>query len=459
MSLRLRIALAVAGVVTLVVVAVGFSLHRTTESSLIAEVDADLLERSLIVSALGAERVDGLDVGALIRLRREGNFLRSGRVDPFQNLVAFDALVRVLDPKGAVIGVFEKEFSAATDASLLEAAYEKAVLHDGSSSSGSIRVMTIALGDTGFIQIARPLDEVEAVLADLAMRTGLIGAAAIIGAALAAWIIAGAVAKPIRRLTEVAENVAESGDLSLEVERTGSDEVGRLASSFCTMLDALAVSRRQQHQMVMDASHELRTPLMSLRANIDVLSRGHELDDQDHAAIIGDLDAELSELSDLVAELVELAVDVRTDEDPVPLTLEEIALPVVDRARRRTERHIEVSIERSLMLDARPEALARAMRNLVDNAAKFSPAGSAIRVVVDGGMFAVHDQGPGIPEAQRKVVFARFHRLEPSQALPGSGLGLAIVGDVVEVHGGSVFVTDSPEGGAAVGFRLPTIDG
>ena len=208
----------------------------------------------------------------------------------------------------------------------------------------------------------------------------------------------------------------------------------------------------------MDASHELRTPLMSLRTNIDVLRRGHDLDEQDQAAVVDDLDTELSELSELVVELVDLAVDVRSDEDPVPLRLEEIALPVVERARRRVERDIEVSVERSAVLESRPEALGRAIRNLVENAAKFSPTDSPIRVVIDGGMLAVHDSGPGIPEAEREAVFARFHRLDSSQALPGSGLGLAIVRDVVDVHGGSVFVTDSPEGGAAVGFHLPTID-
>ncbi len=458
MSLRLRVSLALAAVVAVAVVAAGYSIHRATESSLIAEIDADLLERSEIISNRGPEPTRGFDDEALGRLRRIGRLIVSGRVDPFESLVAFDALARVVDSRGAVIGAFEQEFTASRDPSLLEDARSAPVLHDGSSRSGAVRVVTVALPQAGFVQIARPLDEVEAVLDDLRLRTGLIGGLAIVGAALAGWFIAGAVARPVRELTEAAEQVARTGDLSLEVESSGGDEVGRLASSFQTMLGALAASRSQQRRMVVDASHELRTPLMSLRTNIDVLARGHDLGETDRAALIEDLDSELWELSEMVVELVDLAADVRSDETAVELTLEEVAGPVVERAARRNQRLIEVSVERSAVCSARPEALAKAIRNLLDNAAKFSPNSSPIRVVIDGGTLTVHDRGPGIPEAEREAVFGRFHRLDTSQDLPGSGLGLAIVADVVEAHDGSVFVTDSADGGAAVGFRLPALD-
>ncbi len=175
-------------------------------------------------------------------------------------------------------------------------------------------------------------------------------------------------------------------------------------------------------------------------------------------AVVADLDAELAELSDVVAELVDLATDVRGAEEVAPLTLSEVAGPVVERARRRTDRSIEIDGRRSAVLEARPEAIARALRNLIDNAAKFSPAGSPIRVEIDGGRVTVHDRGPGVPEAERERIFDRFHRAESSRALPGSGLGLAIVRQVVEAHGGEVFAAPSPDGGAAIGFVIPTVD-
>ena len=101
--------------------------------------------------------------------------------------------------------------------------------------------------------------------------------------------------------------------------------------------------------------------------------------------------------------------------------------------------------------------MARAVRNLVDNAVKFST-GGAVEVVVDGGSVTVHDAGPGVPEADRERIFERFHRLEADRDQPGSGLGLAIVRHVAEAHGGTVLVGDSPLGGAAVGLRIPEID-
>jgi len=208
----------------------------------------------------------------------------------------------------------------------------------------------------------------------------------------------------------------------------------------------------------MDASHELRTPLSSLRTNVDVLRSGRELPPDTHDAVLGDIHAELGELTDLVAELVDLAADVREDEPLAPVQLAELAEPVVERARRRTGRTIEFDAHRGAAVEGRPESLSRAIRNLIDNAAKFSPSESVIRVVIDGGTVSVHDSGPGIPVDQRERIFDRFYRVESTRTLPGSGLGLAIVSQVAEVHDGSVFATDSPEGGATVGFRVPTVD-
>ena len=97
------------------------------------------------------------------------------------------------------------------------------------------------------------------------------------------------------------------------------------------------------------------------------------------------------------------------------------------------------------------------MRNLVDNAVKFSESGP-VQVVVDGGSVTVHDAGPGVPEADRERIFERFHRLDTDRDQPGSGLGLAIVRQVAEAHGGTAEVGTSPLGGASVTLRIPEID-
>ncbi len=468
MTLRVRIVAVVAVVVAAVVLVVGVLVHRSTESSLVGEIDSDLVERA---EALRPDRVSGRPISDedLERLQQFegaapllGERLRGGRTDPFGRTVGFDVLARVLDESGAVRLVLDAEFEAATDADLLARARVGPVLTDGTSAGDAVRVVTTALPNLGFVQYARSLEEVDSVLASLRARTLVIGLSAIVGAGLVAWFLAGRTVRPIVELTDATEYVARTGDLERGVVTAASgtgDEVGRLSASFTSMLDALSASRRQQRRLVMDASHELRTPLTSLRTNVDVLRRGHVLSADQRDEVVADLDAELGELSDLVSELVDLATDMRENEDVAPLTLVEVAGPVVERARRRTNRPIEIVTVREVVLEGRPEAIGRGVRNLIDNAAKFSPAGTPIRVLIDGGRLTVHDQGPGVPEGERERIFDRFHRVESSRTLPGSGLGLAIVRQVADAHGGSVFADDSPDGGAAIGFVLPTVDG
>jgi signal transduction histidine kinase len=465
MSLRIRIVAVVAVVVALVVLVVGVLVHRSTEDALVHEVDVDLIGRAeALQRGPAADRpISAEDLARLQQFEglggQFGERARGGRTDPFGRTVGFDVFARVLDESGAVRLVLDGEFEADTDDATLTLARLSPVLTNGTSADGEVRVVTAALPNLGFVQFARSLDEVESVLASLRRRTVLIGAAAIVGAGVVAWFLAGRTVRPIRRLTDATEYVAATGDLELGLAPSaGTDEVGRLSASFTAMLDALSASRRQQRQLVMDASHELRTPLTSLRTNVDVLRRGHVLSAQERDALVSDIDAELGELGDLLAELVDLATDVRDDEEPAPITLAEVAEPVIERARRRTDREIVVESGSSVVLEARPDAVARAVRNLVDNAAKFSPDDTPIRVVIEGGRLTVHDQGPGVPADDRDRIFDRFHRLEANRTQPGSGLGLAIVRQVAEAHGGRVFAESSPDGGAAIGFVLPGVD-
>jgi len=443
MTLRTRIALLVAAVVTVVVAAVGVSVHRSAESELVEEVDIELLGRARAVPGLGRGR-------GLPPVGDRGDFERG---------VAAETYARVLGGDGLVLLNLDGDFDAPTGADVLAAADDGPTVATGSIDGDRARVATVRMDGGGYVQIARSLAEIDQSLADLRNRILLIGALAVVGAAVAAWVLAARTARPIVRLTAAAEAVAETGDLDQPVDGAGGDEVGRLASSFNAMLGALSLSKRQQHQLVMDASHELRTPLTSLRTNVDVLRSGADIPADVRTDILGDIDAELGELSDLVAELVDLAADVRTDEELGLVTLPELAAPVIERARRRTGRDITLASMGAAALEARPDALSRAIRNLIDNAAKFSPDDSPIEVVIDGGSLVVSDAGPGIPTEERDLVWDRFHRVEATRSLPGSGLGLAIVRQVVDAHGGAVTIADSSTGGAAVGFSIPTIDG
>lgn len=323
----------------------------------------------------------------------------------------------------------------------------------------SYRVLTARLGDGGAVQLARDLTETEDVLDALAGRLILITVAGALVAGLVGWLVARRLTGPVRALADSAEQVAVTQDLTVTIPVRGHDEVARLATSFNTMLSALADSRRRQAQLVQDASHELRTPLTSLRTSAELLERADDLDPDERRRLLAVIASESRELSDLVGELVDLATQARSADHPfAPVALDELVATVVGQARDRSGRPIELTLPADPVVVAGAEPmLERAVRNLVDNADKFSPPGARVEVslvVGDDVVLAVADHGPGVPAEDRDRVFDRFYRSAATRTLPGSGLGLAIVADVAAAHGGRVTVGGREDGGTGAVFTL-----
>jgi len=286
-------------------------------------------------------------------------------------------------------------------------------------------------------------------------QVALFGAIGAIAAALVGWLLARNATRPIERLTATAERVTRTQDLSERIPTERSDEVGRLSQSFNTMLEALDTSRHQQERLVQDANHELRTPLTSLRTNIELLERAPNLDDTDRANLLADLKGELNELTALVEELVESATDVATTSEPLQqVALEDLVEGVVELARRRTGRIIMIETINPDVVEVRASMIERAIRNLVSNAAKFSPESTPINVRIDGSTIEVTDHGPGIDEDDRTQIFERFYRADRDRSAPGSGLGLSIVKQIVDAHDGQVWADRATTGGARVGFDI-----
>jgi len=308
----------------------------------------------------------------------------------------------------------------------------------------------------GAVQVARSLAGTEAVLDRLQRRLLFFGLLAAAGAALVGSMLADRVTRPLRRLRAVAEEVAETGNLDREIEAIRSDEIGALARAFNRMIRALGVSKEQQRRLVVDASHELRTPLTSLRTNIEVLQRVKSISPDERTALLSDVNSELVELSDLVAELVQLATDEHTAEVAQRFRLDHMVARVAERTERRHQQSIDVKLVACEYV-GREGMLERALTNVVENASKWSPPDGVIEVVLDEFGVTVFDDGPGIPEEDRERVFDRFYRTDEARTMPGSGLGLAIVQQVVVAHGGAVSVGEGFNGGAAVGFTLPGI--
>ena len=220
------------------------------------------------------------------------------------------------------------------------------------------------------------------------------------------------------------------------------------------MLAALEESSRAQRQLVADASHELRTPLTSLRTNIEVLAGDRALAPGDREKLLGDVVEQLGEMTALIAELIELARAEQHHEEPEDVRLDLLTESAVERARRNTPSVTFTTDLGESLVHGVPSTLERAVANLLDNAAKWSPPGGAVEVGVHEGEVTVRDHGAGIADEDLPYVFDRFYRASSARGLPGSGLGLAIVKQVAEAHGGTVTAEPAEGGGTLMRLRL-----
>lgn len=453
-GLRVRFSVAFAGVAALVAVLVG-GLGYDAAANLIRHDRASDFTQSLSTLVAAVEQ------GPLY----PSDFLPSNQNhDQLEDRLtqSGDIGIQVLGPNGQVaeegtpdplpVDRTDRELAGGTAAGKI---------HDITEDTGGdrYRVVTVSLGGgRGAVQLSERLSATDDLLDVLLERTALLATAVVLGAGSAGWWLAGRITRRLVRLTGAAEHVASTGQLDVDVPRRGGDEIGRLGRAFDDMLGRLARSKDDQRRLVQDAGHELRTPLTSLRTNIAALPHLDRLPEESRAALLDDLASETRELSVLVNELVELAADRRAAEGLAEVELDALAERVADLARRRTGREVVVEAAPVLVL-GRTGALQRAMTNLVENAAKFTPDSAEIVLRVEPGRIAVLDRGSGIDEADLDRIFDRFYRATPARSLPGSGLGLAIVREVAESHGGTVFARNRDAargGGAEIGFTLPT---
>ncbi|WP_434450988.1 sensor histidine kinase [Lentzea sp. E54] len=326
------------------------------------------------------------------------------------------------------------------------------------------RVIAVKYQPDQAIIIAQSMSPQRTTLAKLSVVLLLIGGAGVLLAAIAGTAVARTGLRPVQRLREATERVANTGDLT-PIPVSGDDELARLTHSFNAMLGAVAESQERQRRLVADAGHELRTPLTSMRTNLELLLASERpdaptLSDEDKREIQSDVRAQLDELTTLIGDLVELAREDAPQVIHEPVDLVEVIERSMDRARRRASNvTFDVQLQPWTLLGD-SSALERAVLNLLDNAVKFSPSGSAVRLhlrqIGDGSaVVEVADAGPGIADADLPHVFERFYRSSEARTLPGSGLGLAIVKQVAQRHGGTATAGRAPEGGALFTLRLP----
>jgi len=342
----------------------------------------------------------------------------------------------------------------ATTAANQVAAGERAAYYSETTLNGvHAMVLTTPLAPGLAVQVAVPLNAVDQELGTIGATLALLSAAGVGLAALAGWGVARAGLAPVGRLAAVAEQVTATGDPGRRVEVDRPDELGRLAASFNTMLGALQRSLAAQRQLVSDASHELRTPMTSLRVNVELLADTPDLPKPERQEVLDRVVAQVAELGQLTADVTELARG-----EPPPGQFEVVEFDeVVAGAVRDWPRTVVTADLEPCLVTGHADRLKTAVRNLLDNAVKFSPPGAAVQVRLHAGELTVRDHGPGIPPADLPHVFDRFYRAAPARGVPGSGLGLSIVRQIADRHGGTVRAEPAPGGGTLVRFRLPTM--
>jgi len=316
------------------------------------------------------------------------------------------------------------------------------------------------------VQIARPLDERESTLRNLAVTLLAAGLITLITAFGVGWWFSGFAFRPIRRMTRTAEAIGQERDFTRRVAYIGpQDELGRLATTFNAMLARLqdayqrvANSLDTQRRFVIDVSHELRTPLTTLRGNLDLLRRDPPIPSEEQTDILADMVEESDRLIRLVNDLLQLAhADIRrkSNRDPLPVR------PVLEESCRQARsldpsRKIELYADDVSALVDR-DTLKQVLVILLDNALKHSKGDVDVAAKTNGRTveIRVRDHGCGIPPDQLEHIFDRFYRGENDGAAPGFGLGLSIAKSLVENQGGTIRIESAVGEGCEAVVSFP----
>jgi two-component system sensor histidine kinase MprB len=500
-SLRRRLALLSALAVAFAVLLASALVYTLVRDRLRGDVDNDLRHQADVVTqrfvqgppavgAPGGAQVGGSSSGAafspgpgvaiggagpippgtVTATTKGGKERRKGRAEHIERLRLVppptepggpSALTQLISPQGAVVTQPGSPIQIPVSSAdrTIAASGGQARFADAEAGGTSLRVLTEPLGNGTAIQVARSLEDTDHTLNTLIIILAAVSAGGIALAAALGPVVARTALAPAGEVSDAAEEVARTHDLTHRIEVRGDDELGRLAASFNEMMAALERSEAAQRRLVADASHELRTPLATLRTNIETLGRSEKLDLEERKRLVADVTGELEEMSELVGDVVELArapgQDAAARQD---VALDELARDAIERAERRAR---ELTFEQQLqpsLVQADAQRLGRAISNMLDNAAKWSPPKGTIDVSVADGKVTVRDHGPGFPTSGLDKVFDRFWRADDARGKPGSGLGLAIVQRVAEENGGEASASNAEDGGAVVSLELPEVE-
>jgi signal transduction histidine kinase len=297
----------------------------------------------------------------------------------------------------------------------------------------------------GAVRAAVPISTLNATVSRSWLALGAIGLAVIVVGLILAWFLARSIARPVERLEDAADELRR-GDLGARAPVEGPLDVASLSTSFNRMAEAMETNVTAQRDFVANASHQLRTPMTGLRLRLEAI----EGEGGFPAELATKAQVELTRLAKLVDDLLALARASSVGAAGSRLDLCEAVREAADRwcdTARSNGKSLEVTTCESVPVLTDPSDLGHVLDNLIENAIKYSPPGGTVRVEArsDRGVpvLAVQDEGQGIPTAERERIFERFFRGTTGLSTsPGTGLGLAIVAELVRKWGGDVRLSD-----------------
>jgi two-component system OmpR family sensor kinase len=313
------------------------------------------------------------------------------------------------------------------------------------------------------IQVAQPMSVREQRAAELALQTLKPFALLLPVLALVIWFAVGHALEPLQRLTALVKARRVNALDALPDEQL-PDEVQPLVKALNDLLGRLRAALERERAFMADAAHELRTPLTALYLQMGMLARAN--DESERQAAMETLSAGVQRAIRLVEQMLALArQEPRAERPRVAVKLDDLAREIVaELVPVADARHIDLGVAAAqpAQVAGDPDALRTLLRNLVDNAVRYTPPGGRVDVTVEaakpgngGARLTVADDGRGIAPEERIRVFDRFYR-RPGTEPPGSGLGLAIVKAIADSHDASVQLADGPGGkGLAVTVSFP----
>lgn len=342
---------------------------------------------------------------------------------------------------------------------------------ESSDGSGDWRVYAAAGDDEGrqgqIVLVAVPTAEVERSLRGLVVIELIAGAALLAVVSGGAWLILRRGLRPLEDMATTARSI-DAGDLSQRVAEDGHSEVGQLGHALNTMLGELEgafaerdATEEKLRQFLADAAHELRTPLTSIRGFAELFRLGADTDHVDRDVIMRRIEEESTRMKALVDDLLLLArLDQTQPVETAPVDLAVLAADACsDAVAADRTRPVSLDAPEPVVVTGVKDHLRQAMANLVTNAVRHTPAGTALEVSAtrdgDTAVVCVRDHGPGLSDEALAHVFDRFWQADKARVGKGAGLGLSIVSSIARRHGGTADAANAPDGGAVFTLRLP----